>query len=62
MRLGLPAHPPRARVRAANQVNAEALASDPSSKRRNETIKKIKKALAETHQLMMEVPRNLPAK
>ena len=36
---------------------AQALAKDPDSKRRNETIKKIKVALQETHQLMHEIPR-----
>jgi len=35
-----------------------ALASDPNSKRRNETMKKIEKALQETHELMHKLPRN----
>ncbi len=41
---------------------AQALAKDPNSKRRSETIKKIKTALLETHRLMHEIPRGAPAK
>jgi len=40
----------------------QALAKDPNSKRRNETIKKIKTALQETHRLMHEIPRGATAK
>lgn len=36
---------------------AQALATDPTSTRRNEAIRKIRIALAETHQLMHEIPR-----
>ena len=39
------------------QEATQALAKDPNSKRRNETIKKIKTALQETHRLMREIPR-----
>ena len=41
---------------------AQALAKDPNSKRRNETVKKIKTALQETHRLMHEIPRGATGK
>jgi len=39
----------------------QALAKDPNSKRRNETMKKIDTALSETHRLMHEMPRGAAA-
>jgi len=41
---------------------AQALAKDPNSKRRNETVRKIKTALLETHRLMHEIPRGATGK
>lgn len=40
---------------------AQALARDPNSKRRNQTIKKIKTAVEEAHRLMHEIPRGTSA-
>lgn len=49
---------------ATNNLHAatQALAKDPNSPRRNETVKKIKTALLEVHHLMYEIPRGASGK
>lgn len=49
---------PNALQRAGGKLRdaAQALAKDPYSKRRNETIKDINKALLDTQQVMIDLP------